>query len=90
MNLRPLRLGRQSSEFQVNPHSGGQHRAAVAVVARMVDALDVEAAEHPAPYVRVVVTLDNILAAVIQRTVAEQESHSTQGEVMLVVGRDAV
>jgi hypothetical protein len=58
------------SEFQVKPEPGGQHRAAVTIVAGMVDVLDIQAGENSAPQVRVVITLDNIFSAVIQCAVA--------------------
>ena len=44
---------------------------AVAIVAGVVDVLDVQADEDPTPHVRIVITLDNILPAIIQSTITK-------------------
>ena len=78
------------SEFQVKSESGGQHRAAVAIVAGMVDVLEIQAGENPAPQVRVVIALDNIFSTVIQCAVAKEKPRSAKGQVVLVVGRNTI
>jgi hypothetical protein len=49
------------------PH---QHRSAIAVVAGIVDVLQIEAGENPAPHVSVVVGLCNISPPMIERPIA--------------------
>jgi len=60
-----------SSEIQVKAEARRQYRAAVAIVAGIVEVLQVHAGEDTAPQMCVVITLDNIFPAVIQRAVAE-------------------
>ena len=64
--------------------------AAVAVVAGTVDVLYIERVKHPAPAMPCVVALHNILAAVIQISVAQQESKPAQLQIILVVLLDSV
>jgi len=68
------------------PH---QHRSAIAVVAGIVYVLQIQAGENPAPHVSVVIGLCNIFSPIIERAIAQKEA-STQRQVVLVVGRDAV
>ena len=70
--------------------AGRQHWTAVAVVAGIVDVLNVEASEDSAPYMRVVVTLDDIFPAVVQRAVAEQKAQASEGQIFLMIGGNAV
>jgi hypothetical protein len=42
-----------------------EHWPAVAIVPGVVDVLEVQADEDATPYVRIVITLDNILPAII-------------------------
>ncbi len=69
------------------PH---QHRSAIAVVAGIVDVLQIQAGENPAPHVSVVVGLCNIFSPIIERAIAQKEASTAQRQVVLVVGRDAV
>ncbi len=61
-------------EFQVEAEPGRQHGASVAIIAGMVDVLNFDAAENAAPKMRVVVALDDIFTAVVERAVAQQKS----------------
>ncbi len=70
--------------------TGSQHGPAVAIVAGIVDMLNIDARENSAPYMGVVVALDDIFAAVIQGAVAQQKSQTSQREIVLVVGGDAI
>jgi hypothetical protein len=54
--------------------AGRQYRATIPVVARIIDVLQVEAGEDSPPHVCVVVTLNDIFPAVIERPVAQQEA----------------
>ena len=81
---------RQPLELHVEAESWDQHRAAVAIVAGIVNVLQVWAREDSPPHVRVVVGLENGFPAVIQGSVAEQEALPSQFQIMLVVGRDSV
>ena len=67
-----------------------EHGAAVAVVARIVDVLQVEPGGDSAPHVRVVVSLDNIFAAVVQPAVTEQKAQASEGQIFLMVGGNAI
>src|SRR5208283_5962752 len=64
--------GEQSLDVQ--PQSADQNRPAVAVVARIPDALHIGTQRDPAPGVQVVVTFQDLLAAVIERSVAQEEA----------------
>src|ERR1700683_190319 len=78
------------SKFQVQKDGGDQHRPAIAIVARVVDALEAHGRKHSAPSMEGVIGLDDIFAAVIQAAIAEQKSQATECQVFLVVAGDAV
>src|SRR5712691_1807829 len=69
------------SEFDVELQAGDNHRAAVAVIARVVDALQVHRGKQAAPKMRGVVRLENILAAVRESAVANKKVPSAESEV---------
>ena len=73
------------SKLHVQPKRGGKHRAAIAVVAGAVDILRVERREDAAPHVQRVVGFHDVLAAVVQIAVAEQEAEAAQGQIFLVL-----
>jgi hypothetical protein len=59
---------------------------AVAIVPGMVDVLDVQAGEDPTSYVRIVITLDNILPAHHSAHHRQVETLFPQCKIALVVG----
>lgn len=70
--------------------AGCQHGAAVAVVARVVNVLQVHSGENTPPQVRVVVGFDNIFPAVVQRTIPDQEAEPAKSKIFLMVGGNAI
>jgi len=54
------------------------HRTAVAVVAGIIDVLQVERAIHASPDVDRVKHLENVFAAIVQMAIAQQKTLSTQ------------
>src|SRR5581483_3178732 len=80
----------RQSQIDVQPEARHDHWPAVAVVARIVDVLHVESGEDALPQVEVVERLEDVLAPVVEGSVAEQEAESTVREVELVVAPDAV
>ena len=79
-------------ELEVDVHADGfdEDGAAVAVVAGVVDELDVEGVVGSAPGVGVVVALEDVFAGVAEVAVAEEEAFAAEGEVGLVVALDGV
>ena len=63
-------------EVDVHADGGDEHRAAVLVIAGVVDELGVERVVDAAPCVEIVVALQNIFAGVVQLPVAEQEAQA--------------
>src|SRR2546422_3862810 len=68
------RRGFRTPDGSGSPH---QHRSTIAVVAGIVDVLQIEGGENPAPHVSVVVGLCNILPPIIERAIAPS-SHCEQ------------
>ncbi len=65
-------------------------RAAVAVVAGIVDVLHSGSDIDSAPNVGGVVRLDDVLASVVQPSITQQETQAAIGKVDLVIFLDAV
>jgi len=59
--------------------------AAVAVVAGIVDVLDIEGEEETLPGVPGVVALDNVLASIVQAAIAEQKTEAAVLQIILVI-----
>ncbi len=74
----------------MHPHRLHQHRPAVLVVSRVVNVLSVQRVIHPAPRVDSVVTLQNVLARIVQLPIAQDEAQPTQLQILLVVALDGV
>src|SRR3989442_5866181 len=62
-------------------HRGHQHRAAVAIVAEIVDVLQDERSEEATPEVDRVISLDDEFPPVIQPAVAQQEAAPAKRKV---------
>ena len=69
---------------------GDEDRAAVAIVAGIVDVLQAGGEVKAAPDVRGVVGLDNVFAAVVQSAIAEEKAEAAIGEIVLVILLDCV
>src|SRR5262249_37707843 len=74
----------------MQPHSRHQNRAAVAVISRIVDMLEIEREKGAAPQVNGVVPLDNILASISQPAITEQKAESPEREVLAMIRRNAI
>jgi hypothetical protein len=61
-------------EFQMQTKAGNDDRAADAIVAGVIDVLQIEGSENAAPNVGRVVTLLNRLAPVTERSISQQKS----------------
>src|SRR5437879_2317500 len=77
-------------ELQMQSQRRHNHRSPVTIVAGIVDVLHAKRRVNPAPQVKGVVTLDNVLATVIKAPIAQKKTQSTQREVSLMVSRDAI
>src|SRR2546422_11758022 len=69
-------------------HRGHQHRAAVAIVAEIVDVLQDERSEEATPEVDRVISLDDEFPPVIQPAVAQQEAAPAKRKVAAVGARN--
>src|SRR5580698_3757445 len=77
-------------EFDVCAERRYDHRAAIAVIAGIVDMLHAGSNVYTAPNVCRVVSLENILAAVIQLAIAQQETLSSRRQVVLMIFHDGI
>jgi len=71
-------------------HRGHQHRAAVAIVAGIVDVLQDQRSEEATPEVDRVISLDDEFPPVIQPAVAQQEAAPAKRKVAAVVARNGI
>src|SRR5450631_4442859 len=78
------------SEFQMHPQSGHADGTPVAVIARIVDVLVIDSEIQPSPSVDGVEGFLDGFAAIVQSTVAEDESQPAICQVVLVVRPDPV
>ena len=69
----------------MHPERGHKHRTAVAIVTRIGDALQTRSHIEAAPDVGCVIALNDIFAAIMQRTVTQQETQSSVCQVVLVI-----
>ncbi len=78
--------------LEVDVHADGfdQHRAAVLVVAGMIDELQVKRVVDSAPGVQVVVALEDVFAGVVQVAVAQQKAQAAIAQIVLVIALDGV
>src|SRR5258708_20956686 len=77
-------------EVHMKPQTRHQDRSAVAVVAGIVYALQVESGVDTPPDVDVVVSLEDVFAPVIESAIAQQKAQSTQPQIILVIFLDGV
>src|SRR5712692_2660701 len=69
---------------------GHDDRSSVSVIPRVRDVLKIKRAKYASPHVGCVVALKELLAAISQRAVSEQEAPAAQSEVFAMILRDAV
>jgi len=62
------------SKLDMQAEGWREDRAAVAIVAGVVDVLRIERGEDAAPHVQRVIGFENVFAAIVQVAVAQQES----------------
>src|SRR5438309_10655957 len=74
----------------MEPQRRHNHRSPVSVVAWTVDVLQAKRRINSPPNMQRVISLDNVLATVTETPIAEKKTGATEGEVFLVVSRDAV
>ena len=74
----------------MHPQRRDQRRAAVFVVAGVVDKLCVQRIINAAPSMKVVITLQDVLACIVQIAVAKQKAQATEAKVVLVIALDRV
>ena len=79
-----------SLKLDVGAEGGDYYWATVAVVAGIDDVLQTGCDVDAAPDVGGVVGLENILAAIVELAVTEEESKTARGEIFLVVFLDGV
>src|SRR2546426_11947006 len=66
-----------ASKLQMEAEARYQHRAAIAVVPRVVNVLHIQRREDSSPHMKVVVALKDVFAPVIERAVTQQETQTT-------------
>src|ERR1035437_2167460 len=95
--LRQVQMGsgdracpRFASKVDVGTDGTDPGGAAVAVVARIFDVLDIGGVKHSTPRVPSVVAFDDILAAVVELTIAQQESKPPQAQIVLMIVLDSI
>src|ERR1035438_9823818 len=69
----------------MKPQARHQHRSPVAVVTGIVYVLQVESGVDAPPDVHVVISLENVLAPVIESAITQQKAQSAQPQIILVV-----
>ncbi len=69
----------------MKPERGHKHRTAVTIVSRVDDMLQARSHVDATPNMCSVIGFDNILAAIIERTVPDEEAGSSVSEVSLVI-----
>src|SRR5262245_13388140 len=74
----------------MRPHGPYGDRAAVAVVSRVVDPLEVDAHDDPLADLQAVVRLDDLLVPVAQRSVADDEAQAARSQIVAVGIRQTV
>ena len=77
-------------EFQMEAEPWNPHRAAVPVVTRVIDVLQIGSDEKAAPQMRGIVALDDFLSAVVQTAIAQQKAQPAELQVVLVIGGNSV
>src|SRR5579872_969117 len=78
------------SEFYVGAESWNDDRSAVAVVSGIVDVLNIGRQIDSSPDMERVVGFQDIFSAVVEMTVAEQETEASRGKIVLVILLDGV
>jgi len=74
----------------VQSEAGDEHRPAIAVVAGILDMLQVGSHVNSAGDMCGVVSLDNIFATVIQTGISEKKAQASGGEIKLMIFADGV
>jgi hypothetical protein len=77
-------------EIYVQPEAGNQHRTAIAVIGGILDVLHIGRHKYPSPEMRRVISFEDILPAVPQRTVANDEAHPSRRKIILVGVRNCI
>src|SRR5580704_18974367 len=77
-------------EIYVEAGAGGEHWAAVFVVAGIIDVLQIEGGEETAPEVRGVERFDDFLGAVSEIAITEEKSEAAEREILLMSFDDSV
>src|SRR5579862_6633872 len=77
-------------EIYVEAGAGGEHWAAIFVVARIVDVLQIQGGEETAPEVRGIESFDDFLGAVSEIAITEEKSEAAEREIFLVGFDDSV
>ncbi len=85
-----MRRDEGASKINVSAHGANPGRAAVAVVARIGNVLEVEGVEEATPGVQGVIGFDDVFAAVVEGAIAEQKAEPTQAQIVLMVAFDGV
>jgi hypothetical protein len=71
----------KSSKVNMQSQPWNGHRAAITVVSRVDSILEIDSRENTTPDVEIVVSLENLLAAIGQITISEQKALATQLEI---------
>jgi hypothetical protein len=78
------------SEFQMQAETWNDGRAARAVIARVVDVLQVEGSEQSAPEMRRVVALHDEFAAIGERAIPQEKTAAAEREIETVIAGNSV
>src|SRR6476660_2312631 len=77
-------------KLEVESQRRHNHRAAIAVVAGVVDILETRGRINAAPNVQGVVHLYDIFAAIVETAITQQKSRAAEREIFLMIPRNAV
>ena len=77
-------------EIYVKTGAGGEHRAAIFVVAGVIDVLQIEGDEETAPEVRGIESFDDFFGAVSKIAITQEKSEAAEREIFLMSLDDSV
>src|SRR5713226_2839727 len=86
----PGSLAPRASKIDVQAKAGDHHGAAILVVARVIDVVEIERTEDAAPDVRGVEAFEDFFMPIGERPVAQQKTFPAQREIFLMSRDDPI
>jgi hypothetical protein len=77
-------------EFDVQAQAGNENWSSITVITGIVDVLQIQGGINSAPEVERVVCLFDILSPVVEATVPQQKTKSSESQVRLMIARNGI